>query len=109
MYHGHDVAALTSAAHKMRDHQHAGIFLFEIVHPVGDQSRLPTTTFSRQEQNGLVNWKGIYSEKIKGQNVVKNIYKWREGVREGGMEKKISCVSKRYEILVSTLASVGSK
>lgn len=104
MYHGHDVAALTSAPHKMRDHQHAGIFLFEIIHPVGDQSRLPTTTFSRQEQNGLVNWKRIYSEKNKGAKCSQEYLQM-----EGGREKKISCVSKRYEILVSTLASVGSK
>lgn len=95
MYHGHDVAAFASAAHKMRDHQHAGIFPLEIVHPVGDQSRLPTTTFSRQEQNGLVNWKRIYSEKIKGQNIVKNIYKWKEGEREEGRKNFPACLSKR--------------
>lgn len=67
MDHGHDVTALTSAAHEMRDQQHARVFLLEIVHPVGEQSGLATTTFSRQQQNRLVSWKRIYSEKQTGE------------------------------------------
>lgn len=61
--HGHDVTALARASHKVRDHQHSRIFVFEITDPVGDQSGLPTATFPRQEQNRLISRKRIYSEK----------------------------------------------
>lgn len=61
--HRHDVAAFAGASHKIRDHQHPGMFAFEILDPAGDQSRLPTAAFSRQEQNRLISRKSIYSEK----------------------------------------------
>lgn len=61
--HRHDVTALTRTAHKVWDHQHSGVSAFEITDPVGDQSRLPTASFPRQEQNGLTSRKRIDSEK----------------------------------------------
>lgn len=67
MDHRHDVTAFTGAAHEMRDQQHVRVFLLEIVHPVGKQSGLATATFSRQQQNRLVSWKRIYSEKQTGE------------------------------------------
>lgn len=63
MDHGHDVTAFTGASHKMRDDRYAWILVSEMTHEAGDQSGLPAAAFSRQEQDRLASWKGIYSEK----------------------------------------------
>jgi hypothetical protein len=47
MDHRHDVTAFTGASHEIRDHQCVWVFVFEVIYPAGNQSGLPTTTFSR--------------------------------------------------------------